>query len=84
MEWKIKTMTKTPQQKCGQQLMKIAPDVQAEDRRAAMQEFGKSYVTIGRYLKGEVANLVLGINLLSFFKRLIEMRTCRLEELSDG
>jgi hypothetical protein len=69
--------------KCGKELLKIAPYIEAEDRKQAMTEFSVSYVTISRYLTGKVANLIFGINLLNFFKRRIQQRAVALSELTS-
>jgi hypothetical protein len=69
--------------KCGKELLKIAPYVEADDRKQAMAEFSVSYVTISRYLTGKVANLIFGINLLNFLKRRIEQRSNALSALTS-
>jgi hypothetical protein len=74
-------MTKNPQQKCGQQLIKIEPRVVAADRQMVMAALDISYVTIGRYLKGAVPNLVLGLNMLQLFTKAIKDREAELDEL---
>jgi hypothetical protein len=58
-------------ERCAKNLATIKEYITASDRRAAMKHFNISYVTISRYLNGQVANLVLGINLYAFFKKRI-------------
>jgi hypothetical protein len=75
--------TDDPKTTCGVQLAKLRPRVASDDRRLAMKHFDLSYITISRYLGGNVKNLILGLNLLSFFKQLIDSRVNRLYELCD-
>ena len=63
------------QKNCGKRLKSLAPFVVAEDRRLAMAKFGKSYVTISRYLQGNVSNLVLGLIFLNFFTEIVNKRS---------
>jgi predicted type IV restriction endonuclease len=67
--------------KCARELNKIAKLLEPEDRKKAMAQFHVSYVTISRYLSGKVANLILGINLLNFFKKQVRRRTERISGL---
>jgi hypothetical protein len=73
--------TKNAKINCGKRLLEIAPAVVATDRQKAMATFQKSYVTICRYLQGNVANLVLGIDLLHYFSDRIKMREAELNKL---
>jgi predicted type IV restriction endonuclease len=67
--------------KCARELRKIAKLLEPEDRKKAMAAFDVSYVTISRYLSGKVANLILGINLLNFFKKQVRKRSDRISGL---
>lgn len=67
--------------KCGRQLKKLVPHLTPEDRRGAMAQFKISYVTVSRYLQGNVANLVLGINLLNYFTSALSNRGRQLNDL---
>lgn len=69
---------KKPNELCAKELIKISPYVTAEDRKLAMMGFNISYVTVSRYLNGTVANLVLGIRLLDFFRNQINKRAADL------
>lgn len=48
--------------------------VLAEDRKQAMAEFKITYVTLSRYLNGNVSNPALGIKLINFFTSQINIR----------
>jgi hypothetical protein len=76
--------TSDARHKCGAELKKISALVEAADRKKAMEEFGVSYVTISRYLRGHVANLILGIRLLQLFKKLVRRRSASLGKLVKG
>jgi hypothetical protein len=71
------------QEKCAAELKQLAVLLEPADRRAAMQEYNVSYITISRYLCGQVANLVLGINLLNFFKNRLRKREQVLNRASN-
>lgn len=73
--------TEDAKKKCAQELRKIAKLLEAEDRKKAMTEFDISYVTVSRYLSGKVANLILGINLLNFFKKRVRRRSSQISGL---
>lgn len=69
-----------PEKTCAAKLKKIKKAITAEDRKQAMTVFNKSYITITRYLGGNVANLSLGLGLLQFFHKRIQQR---LDELNN-
>jgi hypothetical protein len=71
----------SPESICAAELKKLRLKVTAEDRKFAMKELKVSYITIGRYTGGRVANLVLGISLLSIYRTRIKEREHRLLEL---
>jgi hypothetical protein len=73
--------TEDAKKKCARELRKIAKLLEAEDRKKAMTEFDISYVTVSRYLSGKVANLILGINLLNFFKKRVRRRSSQISGL---
>jgi hypothetical protein len=67
--------------KCGRELKAISKQLEPEDRKKAMAEFNISYVTVSRYSSGKVANAVLGINLLNFFKKRVRRRNNKMSQL---
>lgn len=67
--------------KCGQQLKKLSRHITPDDRRGAMAQYNISYVTVSRYLQGNAANLVLGINLLNYFTNALNNRGKQLNDL---
>jgi hypothetical protein len=68
-------MEKSEQQQiCAEKLKGISKGVFADDRKAAMVEFDISYVTLWRYLKGDVKNVNLGVSLHTFLNERIENR----------
>jgi hypothetical protein len=76
--------TEAAKRRCARELAKLAPLLEAEDRKLAMVEFDISYITVSRYLTGKVSNLILGINLLNFFKRKILERSQELNKLTSS
>lgn len=61
------------------QIIKVlTPLLVPEDRKEAMAQHSINYVTISRYLQGDVANLVLGLDLLNFFTDRINKRKTQL------
>lgn len=63
-----------PEKTCARKLKKLKPSVTAEDRKLAMAQFGIAYITVWRYLRGDVANITLGLGLLQFFDKRIKQR----------
>lgn len=80
----IRRQKRKPNEQCAKQLIKIQPHITAEDRKKAITDFRVSYVTVSRYLNGQVSNLVLGMGLLNFFIKRINQRTADLLSLSSG
>jgi hypothetical protein len=66
--------------KCAALLKKINSEVNAGDRKAAMKQFSVSYVTIGRYLKGQVANLEFGFQLQAFLRKRLRKRLTAMKQ----
>lgn len=64
--------------KCARLLKQLVPLLVPEDRKEAMAKHSISYVTISRYLQGDVANLALGLSLLNFFTGRINKRKAEL------
>lgn len=60
--------------KASELLKALKPNVTAEDRKQAMQNFGLSDVTIVNYLKGDVRDLSTAEKLLVFFKQCVNRR----------
>lgn len=79
----MKGSSRNSQKLCGAQLKKLAPSVQPNDRREAMAKLNISYVTVSRYLNGHVANLILGMKLLSYFKTAIQNRDDELKQYTE-
>jgi hypothetical protein len=68
-------------EKCSAGLLQIAKDVLPADRKKAMTIYNRSYITISRYLGGQVANLALGIELLNFFKNQLRKRDNKINKV---
>ena len=64
----------TQAERLGEQLIKLRPDVTAQDRKDAVAEFGFTTATISRYLNGSVLDNDTAANLISFFNSKIENR----------
>ena len=64
----------TQSEKFSAELKRINPDVTAEDKSEAVNEFKVSSATIVRYLNGDVRNNDLAASLISLFKRKISVR----------
>lgn len=60
-------------------LVVIAPNVTATDRSNACNELNIKKGTISKYLKGDVANIDTGLDLLAFFTNRITAREQRLQ-----
>lgn len=73
----------TENRNCAKLLQKLVSRIASEDRKAAMENFSISYVTVSRYLQGDVANLVLGLDLLNFFSQRISARKQQLDQLNS-
>ena len=78
---KIRKSRVNPKEICAKRLTELMPHIAPEDRRAAMDLFSKSYVTISRYVNGNVGNLVLGMKLLDFFTKQLNKRASELKIL---
>lgn len=65
--------------KAGEVLISLAPNVTAEDRKAAMAEFGYNRAVIGYYLKGKGKELDIAMDLIRIFRRRIEERDNELQ-----
>ena len=65
-------------------LLAMAGDVTLDDRKAAVKKFKKSMVTVMTYLKGEVLNNDLGLDLILFFKARIEDRETKMKTYADA
>lgn len=81
MEKKRKRL-RHPEKVCALQLLVVAEKVTAQDRRNAMSHLSISYVTVGRYLQGKVANLDTGLKLLNYFDNAIDNRHAELIRLA--
>lgn len=55
-------------------LLKVKPDVTAEDRAEAVKETGCTKATISKYLNGQVKDNDTGVTLLNFFRNRIAKR----------
>jgi hypothetical protein len=71
---KVRLSRKNPKEICSRELKKIKPLVVAADRKQAMAKYNITYVTVCRYLNGNVGNPILGINLVNFFASQINGR----------
>jgi hypothetical protein len=69
---------------CAKGFAKIKEDISAEDRKMAMKKFDISYVTVSRYVNGNIANIHLGISLLTFFKERLRILSERIERALAG
>ena len=69
--------------KCANQLKKIREFITAEDRKQAIATLSVSYVTISRYVQGNVPNLNLGVRLLDFFIQRLKERDTEIDGLSS-
>jgi hypothetical protein len=63
-----------PNRQCATLLKKISSEINAGDRRAAMKQFNISYVTVGRYLRGNAPNFELAFQLLKFLRKRLRKR----------
>jgi len=63
---------------CNEKILRIAPQVLADDRKAAALELAVNPVTVQRYLKGEVKNVDLGLKLYNLLNSRIEKRVTAL------
>lgn len=66
--------TATQSERFSEELKRIKPDVTAEDRAIAMDEFKISNASTTRYLNGDVRNNDLAASLITLFKRRIAQR----------
>ena len=64
----------TQRERLEAELLKVAPDVTANDKQKFMEEHGISNMTVSRYLRGEVMNNDTATTMLRFFKKCISDR----------
>ena len=64
----------TPLIKASTVLTELARHVTADDRKAAINEFGYNRMTIRYYLKGQVNDIDIAMNMIRFFRKRIEER----------
>lgn len=62
-------------------LLRIAPDITAQDRTECAKKFKISKVTICYYLNGKVANNDRALAMIQFFTERIESRSKKIKEL---
>lgn len=65
-------------------LLAMAPDVTLEDRKVGVKKFKKSMVTVMTYLKGEVLNNDLGLELILFFTDRIAERERKIKSYANS
>jgi hypothetical protein len=65
----------------AQALLKLAPNITANDRSLCAKKLKISKVTICYYLKGKVSNNDKGLELIAFFKECIAARQKEIQEL---
>jgi hypothetical protein len=75
--------SENPKVICGKELKNLKRHLLPVDRKMAVATFKINYVTVSRYLNGNVGNLARGIKLLNFFSRRINKRTNELKALSQ-
>ncbi len=80
MDNKVLNITDNQKEQYKEALQNIRANVSSQDRKEAAGIFGTSKETISRYLNGEVRNVVLADNLLSFFTSRIEARNNNLQK----